>query len=343
MKPARLAILTLALCAILPRVPALADDSGDAEPVATVTVTNLVQGSLPVSVTAFGQVQPASSAQQTIAALLSVRVENVAVRDGERVAKGAPLVTLVPSPETRAAYRLAKEVAERTESLAKAHLATASDLAKAKSDLAVLQEEGASGPNTLTAPFDAIVLNIHGGPGTVIAQGEPVIDLARPDGLIVKVGVDPAHALAVKAGNSVSLTPLNADTSVAGTVLARSDVVNSDNGLVPVQISFPMGKLLIGEMVRATINTGDKTGFIVPHEAILVDDDGTIYVVQAVDKEAKKVAVQVLAQVGDKDVISGDDLDAKAPVVLTGNHQLDDGMKLNVVGSKGDGSTGGSK
>ncbi|MFI5001902.1 MAG: efflux RND transporter periplasmic adaptor subunit [Reyranellales bacterium] len=343
MKAIRLTVLTLALCIVLPRMLAIADTAKDIEPVATVTVANLEHGSLPNTVTIFGQVRPAAAADHTISALVSVKVQNVAVREGDRITKGTPIITVVPSPETRAAYRLAKDLAQRTEELAKVHLATSTDLAKAKSELAVLEEEGASGPNTITAPFDAIVLKISGGPGTVVGEGEAIIELAQPDGLEVQAGVDPAHALSIKVGDSVSLTPLNAGASVDGKVLARSEVVDSDNGLVPVQISFPSGKLLIGEMVRATITTGESTGFVVPHEAVLVDDDGTTFVVQAVDGEAKKVAIQVLGQSGDKNIIAGDDLDDKAPVVITGNHQLDDGTKLNVANSKSGDSKGDSK
>jgi hypothetical protein len=47
--------------------------------------------------------------------------------------------------------------------------------------------------------------------------------------------------------------------------------------------------------------------------------------------EAKKVAVEVVAADGKRDVITGDDLDPKAPVVLQGNHQLDDGTKLRLA------------
>ncbi|MGH7000441.1 MAG: hypothetical protein ACREEA_02940, partial [Stellaceae bacterium] len=114
-------------------------------------------------------------------------------------------------------------------------------------------------------------------------------------------------------------------------------VINADTGLVPAEIEFPTGKLLVNEMVRATITVGTQSGFVVPHSAILVDDDGTIFVVQNDNMTAKKVAVDVLASDGKQDVISGDDLDPKLQVVLEGNKQLDDGTKLRVANSNGAG------
>jgi len=339
----KLSALAVALSLVFAAAAARADDSDNAS--ALVKVTAMKQGSLPVTVTAYGQVQPAANAKESITAPFGARVSVVDVQVGQQVAKGTPLVTVVPSLQTKAAYKLAKDTLERTRSLVKAHLATAGDLAKAESDYSVLQDAGASGPNALKAPYDAIVLKVDAAQGAAVALGDALIEVAKPDGLVVQVGVDPGQAMAVKAGNAVALTPFSASAaSVEGKVMLRSEVINADSGQVPVQISFPTGKLLVGEMIRAVITAGQQSGFVVPHSAILVDDDGTIFVVQDVDSAAKKVAVQVLAVHGDQDVITGDDLDPKAPVVLEGNHQLDDGTKLRVAEAQGAGSKGaGSK
>ena len=335
----KLSALALASCLVFAAAAAQADDGDNSS--ALVKVTQMKQGSLPVTVTAYGQVQPAASAKESITAPFGARVSDVDVLVGQRVAKGTPLVTVAPSLQTKADYKLAKDTLERTRALFKAHLATANDLAKAESDYSVLQDAGASGPNTLKAPYDAIVLKVDASQGTIVARGDALLDLAKPDGLVVQVGIDPGQAMSVSVGNTVKLTPFGASAApVEGKVTLRSDVINVDTGQVPVQISFPAGKLLVGEMVRAGITAGQQSGFVVPHSAILVDDDGTIFVVQDVDNVAKKVEVQVLASQGDQDVIAGDDLDPKAPIVLEGNHQLDDGTKLRVAEAQGAGSKG---
>ncbi len=334
--------LALALVLVFAAAAARADGSDNSS--ALVKITQMKQGSLPVTVTAFGQVQPAASARENITAPFGARVANVDVQVGQRIAKGTPLVTVAPSLETKAAYKLAKDTLGRTRSLAKAHLATAGDVAKAESDFSVLQDAGASGPNTLKAPYDAIVLKVDAAQGAIVARGDALIELAKPDGLVVKVGIDPGQAMSVKAGNAVALTPLSASAPpVEGKVALRSEVINADTGQVPVQIDFPAGKLLIGEIVRAVITASERSGFIVPHSAILVDDDGTVYVVQDVDGAGKKVAVEVLATKGDEDVIAGDDLDAKAPIVIEGGHQVDDGTKLRVAEAQGTAKGAGTK
>jgi RND family efflux transporter MFP subunit len=263
---------------------------------------------------------------------------------GQRIAKGSPIAVLVPSPETRAEYRtaqlavrLGQQLVERDQSLVRSHLQTQAELAKDENDLAeakskveVLTEEGATGPNTLRAPFDAIVIKNDAAAGAHVSPGDALIELARPNGLVVEAGIQPAQAMEVKAGQPVELAPLTGGEAVSGKVALRSEVVDQSNGLVPVDVGFPPGKLLVGETVRATINVGETTGYIVPHAAILVDDDGSNFIWQAVKMQAKKVKVKVLGSDGDNDVIDGK-LDPSAKVVLSGNHQLDDGTKLRLA------------
>jgi membrane fusion protein (multidrug efflux system) len=348
-------VLALGLCIGLAPVVALADDADEADAVALVTLADVAKGSIPVTVTAYGQVQPGDTAQQSIGAPLSVRVSNVMVKAGEQVPAGTKLLTVVPSPESSAAYkqaklalRLANEIVERDQATAKLHLLTASDLARAekdleaaKSDLAVLEEEGAAGPNTFTAPFDAIVMKVDSGPGSVVAQGAPLVELAKPEGLVLEVGVVAAQAASIVSGNDVTIAPLSGATPLSGKVLVREVVVDQTTGLVPVQIEFPLGKMLAGEMARAVITTGSAEGYVVPHEAILVDDDGSNFLWQSIDMEAKKVKIHVVAAGGDKDVVEGK-INAKAQIVLSGNKQLDDGTKMRVADNDADAKGGDS-
>jgi membrane fusion protein (multidrug efflux system) len=333
----------LMLCIGLSSAVAWADDSDNAS--ALVTVAPIRQGSVPIKVTAFGQIQPRDTAQQTISAPVAVRVSSVLVRAGVQVAPGTPLMTVIPTPESHASYvqaqlaaKLASQVVARDKSLVGAHLLTQAELLKAQNDeanakqtLAVLEEEGAAGPKTLKAPAAALVMKVDANTGAVVQQGSPLIEWAPPDSLVLEVGVVAAQAANIQPGNAATITPLGSNESFQGKVLSREAMIDSTTGLVPVQISFPLGKMLAGEMARAVVTAGEAKGYVVPHEAVLVDDDGTIYVVQAVDMAAKKVAVQVVAAGGSHDVISGDDLDPKAPVVLQGNHQLDDGTKLRLA------------
>jgi RND family efflux transporter MFP subunit len=263
------------------------------------------------------------------------------VRPGEEVAAGAPLIRLGPSPGTEAAYiqarsalQAANDLVRHTEAMLGQHLATRQQLADAQKSeadaraaLAALEAEGAGAPQILRAPFRAIVTAIATSPGAIVAQGAALIDLARPNALVLRVGVVPEHARAIKPGDEAEITPLGIKDPAAGKVLLRGSVVDPTTGLVPVEIAVPPGAFLAGETAEADIITGEARGWVVPHAAILVDDEGAPYVVQAVAGVAHKVPVRILNGAGDKNVVTGP-LDPAAPLVLAGNYQLEDGMKV---------------
>jgi membrane fusion protein (multidrug efflux system) len=331
--------------AVLLTFAARADDGGDANSNASVLVTlsQLKEGVLPSVVVGYGTVGAANSGRKTIMAPESAVVGEIFVRLGEQVPAGAPLVQLAPSPASAASYLQAKsaltvaqQLVSSTERLVSLHLATAQQLAdarKAESDarsqLKALDMVGAAGPKIVRAPFPAIVTTLAATPGAIVAEGAPLLDLAAPGRLVLTVGVVPAQAAAIAPHDAATVTLVGGNVSAPGRVMVRGAVAEADSGLVPVDIALPPGKFLPGEMAEATITTGELHGYVVPHNAILVNDSGAPYVVQAIGDTAKKIPVQVLGAHGDQDVITGA-LNARAPLVLAGNYQLDDGMKIRL-------------
>lgn len=324
---------------------ARADDAGDSNSKSSVLVTlsHLREGTLPNVVTGYGTVGAANSGRKTIMAPEAAVVGEIFVRLGEEVPAGAPLVQLAPSPASAASYLQAKsaltvaqQLVASTNKLVSLHLATAQQLADARktesdarSQLKALDMVGAAGPKVLRAPFPAIVTTLAATPGAIVAEGAPLLDLAAPGRLVLTVGVMPMQAAAIAPNDAATVTLVGGTDSAPGRVMVRGAVAEADTGLVPVDIALPPGKFLPGEMAEAVITTGELHGYVVPHDAILVNDSGAPYVVQAIGDTAKKVPVQVLGAHGDQDVITGA-LNARAPLVLAGNYQLDNGMKIRL-------------
>lgn len=339
-------VACLAVSAAVALPLALADDAGDSNSNSSVLVTlsHLTEGSLPSVVVGYGTVGAASSGRKTVMAPQSAVIGQIFVRLGEQVPAGAPLIELAPSPTAAAGYAQAKsaltvaqQLVASTERLVSLHLATAQQLADARksesdarSQLKALQTVGAAGPRVVRAPFPAIVTALTATPGAIVTEGAPLLDLAAPGRLVLTVGVVPAKAADIATNDSAMITLVGGNVSTQGRVLVRGAVAEADTGLVPVDIALPPGKFLPGEMAEAAITTGELRGYVVPHGAILVNDSGAPYVVQAVNGTAKKVPVQVLGAHGDQDVITGA-LDNRAPLVLAGNYQLDDGMKIRLA------------
>jgi membrane fusion protein, multidrug efflux system len=347
-----LSAVTLGLAAALWIGFALGDDEPSDESSAAnasvlVQQTALRKGSLPQTLTAYGTVQADASARNTLMAPVGARVSAVYAHLGQEVAAGAPLLQLVPTPPTASAYaqavsalRVASEADQRTQQLLSEQLATRQQLAdaqKSESDaraaLAALNSQGAGGPTTVRAPFHAIVTALPIATNALVTEGTPLLDLAPPGNLVLLVGVAPAQAAAIRAGVAAQVTAVGTAQSYPGRVTMRGSIVDAATGLVPVQISLPHGVLFPGETAQAAITIGEVHGYVVPHAAILVDDSGDTYVVQTEKLTARTVHVRVLGAHGDQDVIAGA-LDAAAPVVLAGNHQLQDGMKVRLSDSR---------
>ena len=341
----RISTSVLCLClfsALAPVTRAVADDDDKpSDSAVLIQSTPLIKGSLPEIVTAYGRVVADSSSVEAIMAPLSGIVEQILVRQGQTIPEGAPLVRLVPGPKTIAAYSQAKsavngadQLVGRTQRLLAEHLATDQQLSDAKkalldarSELAAQEAQGAAGPSVLKAPFRAIVTSIGTSAGSIVSEGAALVNLARPTGLVLQVGVVPERASTIKSGDAARISPFAQGEPSAGKVTLRSAIVDATNGMVTTEIELPVGKFLLGEMASAAITTGEASGYLVPHAAVLVDDKGRTYIMQVVKDAAKKVTVRVLQSNDDQDVIEGD-LDQKAPVVLAGNHQLDEGTKV---------------
>jgi membrane fusion protein (multidrug efflux system) len=334
----------VALALVLTASAALAQG----EPSVEVTVTRVEKASVPRVLTVYGTVEAGASARQSVTAPLSATIGDIEVREGQQVAKDAPLLRLTPSPQTAASYAeaqsalsVAKALVERTRTLLGQHLATQQQLAEAEksrssaaASLTALEAEGADGPHVLKAPFDSIVTAIAARRGAIVAEGAALVDLTRLSDLVLRAGVMPERIAEVKPGDPVSVTPIGTHRALAGKVLLRGAMVDPGNGLVAVEITLPANQVLPGETAAAAITTGDVAGYVVPHQAILVDERGNPYVVQVIGDAAKIVAVQLLGKGNGKDVVEGP-LDATAPLVLTGNHQLQDGMKVRLADPHG--------
>ena len=99
-------------------------------------------------------------------------------------------------------------------------------------------------------------------------------------------------------------------------------MLNPRTRLVDADVSVPPGSVISGAAFRADITVGELKGWIVPHDAVLTDANGT-YVFQVDGTTAARVDVKVAGAAGADDVVQGP-LDPTRPVVVEGNYQLSD-------------------
>lgn len=329
----------LVLLLLLP-ISARADDAG------SVQVDTLApkMGSVPDLVTTYGTAAPALDGGMTLSLQQDGRVDAIAVTPGETVRAGERLMTFAASAAASSTFQqavsalaLAKTQRAHTAQLLSQQLATRDQLAqadKAVSDaqatLEALKREGAGNAvQTLAAPFDGIVATIPVAQGDRVQPGTALLNLTRLDGLVVTAGVEPSDRARVHAGQPVHLSRLSGGAAIEGRVLRIDGVLNPKTREVDADVSVPAGAVIAGEAFRADILVGEFEGWVVPHAAVLTDENGA-YVFQVAEDKAVRIDVTLVGSDGTNDVVKGP-INVSRTLVIAGNYQLDDGMNVRNV------------
>jgi membrane fusion protein (multidrug efflux system) len=322
----------------------------DAGVVASITSARAVRTTVPITVTAYGDVAPAQS--ETLSVPRAGQLVALPVVVGQRVRKGTPLARLTADPASETSYlaaqtalKLAQGESQRIQSLFRLQLATVSQVEtarKAEQDAqsaldAQRKLGGGSESSTVTASFDGVVTALTAALGDRLAANAPILQLGRVDQLRVNLGIEPAQRYRVHVGDAVDLIALQShpatDSTRAPTATGRisnvQDLVDPKTQLVNAVAQVPpaaAGPLVLGMRVQAVIATGQADGWLVPRLAVLNDDQGD-YLYQVRDGVAHRLGVKRRTEVNGQAVVDGA-LDAALPVVALGNYELQDGMKV---------------
>jgi RND family efflux transporter MFP subunit len=333
--------LCLALLGVLAGLHAAqADDNAPA--VALVATMQPARKTLPATLQAYGQVVAGPGGETTVSLAAGGIVAALPVSPGQAVAAGATLAVIRPDAQsvaelTRARDAVVAAAANRAHvaALLASRLATRADLAaadQASADaaaaLAALQAAGAGTARTLRAPSAGVVSALLASAGTAQPAGAGLLRLIETDKLVATVGVPPAQAGAIAAGDPALVTELGTGTVLPGHVTLVAEMVDPQTGLIDVTLALA-GAPLAGAAAAAVITTGALTGDVVPRDAVQTDAQGD-YVFQ-IDAQsiAHRVPVRVLGNAGDQTVLAPLP-DPAMPLVTRGAYQLDDGAAVRV-------------
>jgi len=324
-------VLLLAGCGNTPVAPSDA-------PTTLVSTVTARRGALPATLDCYGTVAPAINGTQSLSVAQPGQVTALLVAPGTAVKAGQSLATFMVAPSARSAYEqassglaAARKQAATTAQLLSQQLATQDQLTqanKAVSDaqhaLAALQAEGAGqAARTLVAPLDGIVTSISVAQGDRLQAGAPIVTVARAGGVVVTVGVDPAVHGRVAVGMPASLKRLSGGQSLAGQVVRADSALNPLTRLIDVDVSFPAGALLPGEAMQVAIETGQVSGWIVPHQSV-VTAGGPARLFQVANRQARAIPIRILLASDRGDVVEGA-LDPGKPLIVSGAYQVSDG------------------
>ncbi|MDB4875548.1 MAG: Cobalt/zinc/cadmium efflux transporter [Gemmatimonadetes bacterium] len=317
--------------------------AGAPAPAASVLITTapLRQLDLTDLLAAFGEV----TTGQVVAVSFprAGQVSRLLVIPGQRVSQGTPLATLTSDPTARLAYTQAQSAVDfaqgelrRAEELFSLQLATQSQVDAARKALkdaeSMLSTQrqlgGAVGTATVTAPFDGVVSAVPVAQGDRIQPGAVVVEIGPTNVLRVRLGIEPDDAHLIRLGMIVALAPIDDSTkAVSAPITEQQGVVDPKTQLVDaVALVRGANALVPGMHVRATINVGHHLSWAAPRAAVLTDAGGA-YVFQVSGGKAHRVNVVQGMESQGMVAISGS-LDARLPIVVVGNYELQDGMPV---------------
>ncbi|MFN2397772.1 MAG: efflux RND transporter periplasmic adaptor subunit [Gemmatimonadaceae bacterium] len=255
-----------------------------------------------------GELAPNEDRTARLGASSQGRVLAVHVRSGDRVSRGAPLVTLqsqeasmaqadlakaraeVGSRRAAATYaRAARERAERLEALkaiprqdveravADHELAQAS-LSQAEAELRRSQQAAAqlgvgasSGSAVIRAPLAGIVMSRDAVPGAVVEPGAPLISLTDPSTLWLAIAVPERHAMLFRVGTKIRFVAVTmpADTQSAS-VQSVAGALEPTTRTLPVRalVSNAGGNLRPQTAATVWLEGGVRNALAVPEAAV---------------------------------------------------------------------------
>lgn len=330
------------------------DDAAD-QAVVSVQTVRVQRDVIAQPVRAYGIVAASASSLTTVNLPYLARIVQMRVQAGQSVTRGTPLFVVQADPaavlaatQAKSAVTLAQGELARTQSLYDKGLATQSQLAtarKAAEDaqqaLAAQNQTGvASGNKVIAAPIDGVVLQLSAAQGDQVQPGAAILQLAGGNAKDVRanvmLGVEPSDVPAIHAGDTVTLHGLSTSLAKAaadGHVVLVGASVDQQSQLVNVGANVPLGQsaFIPGTRVRADIATRSGTHWVVPRSAVLKDDKGA-YVFQITPQnKARRVAVVMQVENGDRYGVDGP-IDGAEGLVVSGNYELKDGMAVRAGG-----------
>lgn len=256
-----------------------------------------------------------------------------AVAAAEAVARAA-VVEAESAHRESAAVRAAREVAVEV-ATTPVELATAVDvatkeaaraeatLASARVEFAIAQREAEH--LVVHAPTDGVVLEVHGMPGSAAApDGASILSLYDPARVRVRVDVPLGSAKDVREGQDVELRSEVLGTEVVkgrvARVVRKADLLKNTLQAKVIVLDPPpllrpetlcRARFLVQD-TPAVEGTGAPVAFRVPRSAL---HEGAVFVVDPSTRRARRVAVEVVQEDGDRVVVRGE-LSATHRVVL---------------------------
>jgi RND family efflux transporter MFP subunit len=280
------------------------DEGGDEDTThAVVTARTAVAKVEPFThtISAIGTVVARPGHFAALSAPAPTRVARVYAQQGQRVARGQPLVEFeqgtfaAAAGGAEAALSAAQRNYDRAQRLADEGIlprkdveAAAADLARARSDAVAAQRTQQL--SVLRSPLAGVVTQMNAVLGASVDAGQVLVEVADPLAFDVVLSLGATEAGAVLPGARVGLSvgqTTGGEPHGSGVVASVGVAVDTGSRAVPVRVTVtsPRRALRLGESVYGVIATGTRSdAVVVPVEALVPGDAPGSYRVFVVDR-----------------------------------------------------------
>ncbi len=318
---------------------------GGGPPPVTVEATKVVTSPMPQTIVAVGSLR--SDESVTLRPETAGRISEITFQEGQRVAKGAPLVKLdaaIPQAEVaqaRANLTLAKSKFDRAVDLAQRNYISGQAKDEAENNYRVAEAsvqlaQAKLAKTELRAPFSGIIGLRSVSVGDYVKEGADLVNLEAIDPLKVDFRVPETYLRQIQVGQALQVT-LDAlpGKSYSGKVVAVNPLIDAAGRSVVIraQVGNQDTALRPGMFARVRLITKDQADAMVVPEQALVPQGSDQYVFKVMDGKVVRVKVDTGQRRDSKvEVLSG--LAAGDVVVTAGQLKIRDGSAVRIAGGE---------
>ncbi len=277
-------------------------------------------------------------------------LENLAVKEGQRVSKGQVLGSVDDGglnqqlAQLQIQANLAKTTYERQKNLWDQKIGSEIQFLQAKStyeaqNKSILQLKKQIAKTAIVAPFSGVVDEIISEKGSVLAPGSPVLRIINLGNMYLEADVPEKYLSAIKRGTEVVVDFPMLNETIKTQVSLVNNNINPANRSFKVQVQVPNKSGLIKPNLSSKLNINDysnKNVITVPLSIISENAEGEqyLYIAEKTDQnkhtKAKKVIVKTGKSQGDLieilEGISDGDL-----IIKEGARSVKDGQVVSII------------
>ena len=186
------------------------------------------------------------------------------------------------------------------------------------------------GQLNVLAPTAGLILTRNVEVGQIVGPGNGALfRLAEGGQMEMRAQLAQQDLALVHVGMPASVTPVGAQTSIAGTVWQVAPVIDPQSRLGDVRIAIPYTPdVKPGGFAEARITAGTMTAPVLPQSAVLSDEKGNyVYIVDA-NNQVQRRDIKI-GTVGENGVTIASGLSGNEAVVLSAGPFLNPGQKIN--------------